>query len=113
MSFKLIKQVYAADSSFDLSTKYTLGVGGRQVKDIYETPTDLVNVLVQNIMILGGIILFLMVIVAAFKYFQDSSKAKEESMKILKTALIGFILMFSAYWIVQIIKVITGTDIFL
>lgn len=112
MPFKLIKQAYAADTTVDLSTKYTLGVGGREVKDIYSTPTSLVNVIVQNLMVLGGIILVLMLIVAAFKFFQDTTKGKEEAMNIVKTALIGFIVMFSAYWIVQIIQVITGTDIY-
>ncbi|NCN03992.1 MAG: hypothetical protein GW942_02865 [Candidatus Pacebacteria bacterium] len=114
MSFQLIKQAYATcetDGGVNLGCEFTLGIGGGAVKDTYGTPTDLVNPLVQNLMIAGGIILFFMFILAGFKFLQESSKAKEESMKILKAALIGFIVMFSAFWIVQIIKVITGTDI--
>jgi len=122
MSFQLIKQAYAIEegtgfvtaptsSGVDLGTKFTLGIGGNPVKDTYSTPTDLINPLVQNIMIVGGIILFFMFILAGFKFLQDSAKGKEEAAKILKTALIGFVVMFSAFWIVQIIKVITGTDI--
>jgi low temperature requirement protein LtrA len=113
MSFKLIEQAYAADTEVDLSTKFTLGIGGDSVKSTYKNPTDLVNVLVNNLMVVGGIILFLMILLAGFKFLQDTTKGKEEAAKILKTALVGFILMFSAFWIVQIIQVMTGTNIIL
>jgi hypothetical protein len=112
MSFNLVPQAYA-NSDFDLGEKYTLGIGGREVREVYSTPADLVNLLASNIMVIGGIILFFMVILAGFKFLQDSSKGKEEAINIMKAALVGFILMFSAYWIVQIVKVITGTDILL
>jgi hypothetical protein len=112
MSFNFIPKVYA-QSGVDLGEKFTLGVGGAPVKDVYQTPADIVNLIVFNLMVLGGIILFFMVILAGFKFLQDTTKGKEESMKIMKTALIGFILMFSAYWIVQIVQVITGTNIVL
>ena len=112
MSFNLIPKVYA-QGGVDLGEKFTLGVGGAPVKDVYSTPADLVNVIVSNLMVLGGVILFFMIILAGFKFLQDTTKGKEEAMKIMKTALIGFILMFSAFWIVQIVKVITGTNIVL
>lgn len=111
MSFSFISKVYAANSEVDLGDKFTLGVGGEAVKNVYQTPADLVNLLTNNLMVIGGIILFFMVIIAGFKFLQDSAKGKEEATKIMKSALIGFILMFSAFWIVQIVKVITGTDI--
>ncbi|MDH5533398.1 MAG: hypothetical protein OEX81_03160 [Candidatus Pacebacteria bacterium] len=116
MSFNLIPKVYAAcedANGLDLGCKFTLGISGDPVKDIYQTPADLVNLIVSNLMVLGGIILFFMVILAGFKFLQDTTKGKEEAMKIMKSALIGFILMFSAYWIVQIVKAITGTNIVL
>lgn len=107
--FSLVKQAYAAE--VDLGEKFTLGVGGAQVKDTYGKPADLINIIVPNLMVVGGIIIFFMFIMAAFKFMGDSSKGKEEAMGIMKTALIGFVLMFAAFWIVQIVKVITGTDI--
>jgi hypothetical protein len=110
MSFQLIKQAHAV-GDVDLGEKFTLGIGGNPVKDTYGTPADLVNPLVKNVMIAGGIILFFMFILAGFKFLQDTTKGKEEAVKILKTALIGFIVMFSAFWIVQIIQLITGADI--
>lgn len=120
MSFNLIPKVNAqcadnsaADGSIDLGECFTLGVGGDPVKDVYQTPADLVNLIVSNLMVLGGIILFFMIILAGFKFIQDTTKGKEEAMKIMKSALIGFILMFSAFWIVQIVQFITGTNILL
>jgi ABC-type Na+ efflux pump permease subunit len=117
MSFSLIPKVYAAcedvNGGVDLGCKFTLGVGEASVKDVYSTPADLINVLTNNLMVLAGIILFFMIILAGFKFLQDTAKGKEEAAKIMKTAIIGFIVMFSAFWIVQIIKVITGTEIIL
>lgn len=107
--FSLVKQAYAAE--LDLGDKFFLNDNGDKVKDIYSKPTDLVNIIVPNLMVVGGIIIMFMFIMAAFKFMGDSSKGKEEAMGIMKTALIGFVLMFAAFWIVQIVKVITGTDI--
>ena len=112
MSFNLVTKAYAA-SEVDLGLKYTLGIGGAPVKDVYENPADLVNLLVSNLMVIGGVILFFMIILAGFKFIQDTAKGKEEAAKILKSAFIGFIIMFSAFWIVQIVKVITGANIVL
>ena len=109
MLFSLVQKAYA--NEVDLGEKFTLGIGGSPVKDTYSNPSVLVNLITKNLMIVGGIILFFMIILAGFKFLQDSSKSKEEATKILKTAIIGFIIMFSAFWIVQIIKLITGADI--
>ena len=111
MSFSLIPKVFAAE--VDLGTKFTLGVGGSAVKDTYKNPADLINLIVNNLMVVGGIILFFMIILSGFKFLQDTAKGKEEAKKIMKSAIIGFIIMFSAFWIVQIIKVVTGTNIVL
>lgn len=110
MNFTLVKKAYAA-SPIPLNRKFTLGIGGDPVESRYDTPADIVNIIVPNLMVAAGIIFFFMFILAAFKFMGDSAKGKEEALNIFKTALIGFILMFAAYWIMQIIKVITGADI--
>lgn len=107
--FSLVKQAYAGE--VDLGNKFFLNDSGTTVKEVYSKPADLINVIVPNLMVVGGIIIFFMFIMAAFKFMGDSAKGKEEAAGIMKTALIGFVLMFAAFWIVQIVKVITGTDI--
>lgn len=94
----------------DLGASLTLG-DGRAVKDVYKTPADLVNLIVPNLFVLGGIAIFGMTILAGFKYISNTSKGKEEALGIFKNAVIGFVIMFVAYWAVQIIKIVTGADI--
>ncbi len=78
------------------------------VKGTYSTPAVLVNVIVRNLFVLGGVILFLMIILAGFKFAMSPTNAKEEAKKIATGAGIGFLIMFSAYWIIQILETVTG-----
>ena len=84
---------------------------GTPVKDIYQTPADLVNLIVPNMFVLGGIIIFGMLILAGYKYIINTSKGAQEAYEIFKNAVIGFVVMFAAYWVVQVIKLVTGADI--
>ena len=84
---------------------------GQKVSEIYNTPGKLVNLAVKNLFIVAGILIFGLIILAGLSYIKDSSQGKEEAQKLLTGAVIGFAVMFSAYWIMQIIKVITGADI--
>lgn len=83
------------------------------VSEIYSKPADLINVIVPNLFVIAGVFLFLMIVYAGFKFsMSGGSKGKDDSKEILKSALIGFMVMFSAYWIIQIIEVVTGVTIF-
>lgn len=122
MSFSFIPQIYAQgvggqagaeiEAGINLGEEFKLGASSNvSVADVYKTPADMVNLIANNLFILGGIFFFLMVIYAGFKFIKEDTKAKEEGKKIMKTAIAGFLVMFSAYWIVQIVKVITGANI--
>ncbi len=96
----------------NLSDYLTLGKANNQtVADVYDKPATLVNALVRNIFVVAGIIIFIFIIGAGFSFLQDSSQAKEKSKTMVTGAIIGFIVMFSAYWIVQIISAMTGAKI--
>ena len=81
------------------------------VSDVYNTPAFIVNLLISNLFIIAGIILFLMIIVAGFKFISGGKKGAEDAKNIVQTALIGFIVMFAAYWIIQIVALLTGINI--
>ena len=116
-----IKQVYAqCDTIGESNSGDGLNLGdclklnsGQTVSDVYKTPADLINVIVPNLFVVAGVLLFLMIVYAGFKFsMSGGSKGKEDSKDIIKSALIGFMVMFSAYWIIQIIQVVTGVTIF-
>lgn len=79
------------------------------VKDTYDTPATLVNTIVQNVFLAAGIILFLMVIFAGFKFAMSGKAAGKEGAKdTIKAVAIGFLVLFCSYWIIQIVEAVTG-----
>jgi len=99
-------------SGIDLSQVFTLGAGtDTSVASVYSTPSVLINLIVRNLFVVAGIILFITILVVGFKFVAQGTKGKDEAKTILTAAVTGFILMFVAYWIVQIIGILTGADI--
>jgi len=99
-----------AGSAVDLGSCLTLQ-DGKSVSTVYKTPADLVNLVVRNIFIVAGLILFMLIIYSGFIFISGGEKEVTKAKDILTTALIGLLIMFAAYWIVQIIKIVTGADI--
>lgn len=97
-------------AGLDLGSTLQLG-DGRAVKDVYQTPSDLVNLIVPNMFVLGGVVVFFLFILAGYKYITNTTKGSTEAYEIFKNAVIGFVVMFAAYWAVQAIKIMTGADI--
>ena len=82
-----------------------------KVSDVYDSPAFLVNLIVSNLFIVAGVVLFLLLILAGFKFITGGQKGAEDAKGIFQTSLIGFITMFAAYWIIQIIALLTGITI--
>ncbi len=81
------------------------------ISQLYSDPAFLVNLIVRNLFVLAGIILFFLIVFAGFKFISGGKKGAEDAKSIITTAVIGFIIMFTAYWVVQIVKMITGVNI--
>lgn len=82
-----------------------------KISDTYTTPAFLVNLIVRNLFVVAGVVLFFMILLAGFKFITGGKKGLDEAKQIMTAALVGFLLMFSAYWIVQIVKIVTKTDL--
>lgn len=119
--YKIIEKVLAVFSTpvqaacspgggnFKLFDCLLLNSSGQTVKSVYDTPATLVNTIVRNVFLVAGIILFLMVIFAGFKFsMSGKSEGKEGAKDIIKAVAIGFLVLFSSYWILQIVEAITG-----
>ncbi len=84
---------------------------GVSYRAVYDSPSVFVNVIVRTIFVAAGVVIFFMIIAAGYSFLQGESKGKEQSKTMITGAVIGFLVMFSAYWIVQIIQALTGTEI--
>ena len=123
MFFGIIPTVYALPASPPEISPCGAGTGeinlgdclklsdNTKVSTVYDNPAFLVNLLVSNLFVVAGIIFFLFLIVAGFKFITGGQKGAEDAKNIITTALLGFIIMFAAYWIIQIIALLTGVVI--
>jgi len=80
------------------------------VQSLFKTPADLINLIIQNLVALSGLFLLFLFIFAGFQYISDTTKGKDRAREILTNAMYGVIVMFCAYWIVQIALFVTGID---
>lgn len=115
MRFNFVQPVYAqcdpgAQGGINLGDCLTLK-DGQTVSSVYDTPATLVNLVVRNLFTLGGIFLFLMVFYSGYKFISGGTKGKDEAKGVITTAFTGMIVMFAAYWIVQIVELIVGSEI--
>lgn len=73
---------------------------------------DFVSSFLPRILLFGGVIFFGLIIFAGTQVLTNAGSsdahAKERWIEILRQGLIGLIIMFAAYWIVQIINVVSG-----
>lgn len=79
------------------------------------TPGGIISRLLEFAFPLAGMILFVMLLWGGFEMVygaSNTSKAVEAGRNRITTALIGFILLFSSYWIIQILEVVLGIKVF-
>jgi len=110
LTYNIIMPCDITRPNLDLGECYALNET-QTVRDVYTDPAFLVNLIVRNVFVVAGIILFLLVVYAGYLFITGGTKGIEKAKEVLQGALIGFFVMFAAYWIVQIIKVVTGADI--
>lgn len=121
MAFELIPTIYAASGAsncdspgvgdkIDLGECLLLG-NNETVKSVYDSPAMLVNLIVQNLFVLAGVVIFLLIFYVGFKMISGGKKGFDESKTILTSAVAGLIIMICAYWIVQLVGYLTGVDV--
>lgn len=74
----------------------------------------LVNLLLKNALTIAGVICLIFLIVGGFSFIVSAggdAKAKEKGKNTITSALTGLVLIIAAYWIIQIIEIITGVNI--
>jgi uncharacterized membrane protein len=103
MAGKLLAQI-------EIGKAFQIGGEGIGDKSGYESIGAFVSTLLPNVYIIAGIILFFLFIFGGFSIITasgDPEKAKQ-GQQALTSAIIGFVLVFASYWIIQIIEVLTG-----
>ncbi|MCL5675952.1 MAG: hypothetical protein M1120_02395 [Patescibacteria group bacterium] len=111
--FTLIPKAYA---QVDIGTSYKLGEGGPGINTVFYGLAQLVSPLIKNVFILAGIVLLILLIFGGVTYIINAGSGDKEGMEkgqnALTSAILGFIIIFAAYWLVQIAAYVTGIHIF-
>lgn len=76
---------------------------------------DIISNILPSIYIFAGVILFILLIFGGLTVIinagKDDPEATAKGQKAITAAVIGFLIIFCSYWIIQIIKTVTGVDI--
>lgn len=74
---------------------------------------DLVSIVLQAAIIIAGVITLFLFIFGGYSIIsgagQKSPERAAKGRQAITWAVIGFVLIFAAYWIIQILEAITGT----
>lgn len=97
--------------------KLNTGSPGQPAKSVgsyFSTTSSFINLFVPLIFVFAGIILFFLLIGGGFSIIASGGNAKnvESGKNQVTGAILGFLVIFAAYWIIQIIETITGVKIF-
>ncbi len=79
----------------------------------FETPAELISTLLPNILILAGVIFFGLIIGGGFSMISVAGKeasAQGKAQAAITYGIIGFLLVISAYFILQVVGVVTGIN---
>lgn len=100
-----------------MATTYNLGewldFQGAPATAEYSGVGSLVNNVLPNVYIAGGIVIFFMIMFGGFTIISNAGNADKikDGSKIITSAIIGLLVLFGSYWIIQIIQVITNVSI--
>lgn len=84
----------------------------KNVGEVYKDLGVLVGIIVPNLFLFAGVIFLFLLILGGFSIISSTSaKGVDDGKQKITSALIGFLVMFSAYWIVQIVELLTGLKI--
>lgn len=101
----------ASTPGFDIGSK--LNFQGSTATQEYGSVSKLFNNILPNVYIAAGLIIFFMIIFGGFTIISNAGNTDKtkEGGQIITSAIIGLLVLFASYWIIQLIQVVTGIPI--
>ena len=93
-----------------------IGIAAGGEDSCYYSLGNFISCVLPNIYVVSGLILFFLLIFGGLSYIVSAGKGDQEGAKkgqqTITAALLGFVLIFASWWLLEIIKIVTGVDIF-
>ena len=79
----------------------------------YKDVGTFISSVLPNVYIAAGLILLLLLLFGGLMTIinSDNQEAQEKGKQAITSAIIGFVIIFASFWIIQIIQVLTGVNI--
>lgn len=110
--FSLIPQVHAQCDTGEPEAVNLIDClllsNGQPAREVYTTPAMMVNLLVSLMFVAGGLLIFVWILLAAWKMISGKKKGFDEAKTLLTNAVIGLVVMVAAYWVLQLVQYFTG-----
>ena len=89
-----------------------VGVGG-SFTFAGKAPADIINAFIPIIFVLAGLVLFAMLISGGFTIFLSAGNPEKikKGTAIITNGLVGFLIMFASYWIIQLVEYSLGLQL--
>ncbi|MDD3532382.1 MAG: hypothetical protein PHW57_03595 [Candidatus Shapirobacteria bacterium] len=82
----------------------------------FQSLGNLLSAILPNVYVVSGLILLFFLIFGGLAVILGAGKGDQEQVekgkKVLTGTLVGFLVIFASYWIVQILEILTGVKIF-
>ncbi|MBI2010516.1 MAG: hypothetical protein HYS86_05095 [Candidatus Chisholmbacteria bacterium] len=100
--------------AFELGDAFKLQ-GGKSIGNIdaFQSPRAFIAAILPNAFILAGLILLILLIGGGITMITQAGnpEAQQKSKGVVTAAVLGFVIIIAAYWIIQILQVLTGVGI--
>lgn len=90
---------------------------GKPIADAqqFQSPGNLISIILKNAYIAAGIVFFILLLFGGLSIILGAGggdpKKTAQGAKAATAALIGLLLIFSSYWLLEIVRIVTGINI--
>ncbi|MCR4263771.1 MAG: hypothetical protein NUV98_03585 [Candidatus Roizmanbacteria bacterium] len=107
---------YLLASMYSMPAHAQIDVGAFDFFKRFSTIGALVSTLLPNLLIFAGVILMVYIVIAGFNMIRSSgsgdAEAAGKAKQTLTYGIIGFVIIFTAALVIQLIEYLTGINIF-
>lgn len=97
--------------NFNELNQAIFGSGGP--REAFKSPRGIIGFILPFLFTLAGLILFVMIVWGGFEMLSGAAdpKKQEAGKQRITAGIIGFLIIFAAYWIAQLLQTIFGISI--